>query len=93
MKNLKNYLYQSILFILFIVFISKISLANNVKNSAVVFMYHKFGVSKYPSTNITIEQFNKHLEEFSKTKYNILPLDYIIDTIINDGNLPQNNLT
>ena len=69
MKNLKNYLYQSILFILFIVFISKISLANNVKNSAVVFMYHKFGVSKYPSTNITIEQFNKHLEEFSKTKY------------------------
>ena len=92
MKNLKNYLYQSILFILFIVFISKISLANNVKNSAVVFMYHKFGVSKYPSTNITIEQFNKHLEEFSKTKYNILPLDYIIDTIINDGNLPQNTI-
>ncbi len=90
MKNFKNYLYQLIIFILFLFFINKISLANNVKNSAVIFMYHKFGVSKYPSTNITIDQFNKHLEEFSKQKYNILSLDYIVDTIINDGKLPEN---
>ncbi|PPR46129.1 MAG: hypothetical protein CFH17_00005 [Alphaproteobacteria bacterium MarineAlpha5_Bin7] len=92
MKNSKSYLYPLILFILFFVFINKISLANNVKNSAVVFMYHKFGVSKYPSTNITIEQFNKHLEEFSKKKYNILSLGYIVDTIINDGKLPENTI-
>ena len=61
---------------------SNISHANNVKNSAVVFMYHKFDVPKYPSTNIRPEQFEEHLNEFSKTKYNVLPLEYIIDTII-----------
>ena len=71
---------------------SNISHANNVKNSAVVFMYHKFDVPKYPSTNIRPEQFEEHLNEFSKTKYNVLPLEYIIDTIINDGDLPNNTI-
>ena len=56
-------------------------------------MYHKFDVKKYPSTNITAEQFDLHLEEFSKPKYNILPLSFIIDTIINDGDLPSNTIS
>ena len=55
-------------------------------------MYHKFDVPKYPSTNIRPEQFEEHLNEFSKTKYNVLPLEYIIDTIINDGDLPSNTI-
>ena len=55
-------------------------------------MYHKFGVDKYPSTNITIEQFESHLKEFSKTKYNVKSVDFIIDTIINDGKLPKNTI-
>ena len=66
--------------------------ANNIKNSAVVFMYHKFGISKYPSTNVTIEQFEAHINEFIKTKYNIESLNYIVDTIINDGNLSENTI-
>ncbi len=66
--------------------------AANIKNSATVFMYHKFGVSKYPSTSVTIEQFESHLEEFIREKYNILDLEYIVDTIINDGDLPKNTI-
>tara|TARA_B100001123_G_C15242083_1_gene999493 strand:+ start:656 stop:1672 length:1017 start_codon:yes stop_codon:yes gene_type:complete len=64
--------------------------ANNIKNSAVVFMYHKFGISKYPSTNVTIDQFDAHIKELTKSKYNIKSLDFIINTIINDGQLPEN---
>ena len=47
--------------------------ANEVKNSATVFMYHKFGVSKYPSTSVTIDQLNSHIEELTKEKYTIKP--------------------
>ena len=64
--------------------------ANSIKNSAVVFMYHKFGISKYPSTNITIEQLNSHINQLSKEKYNIRSLEFIVDTIINDGRLSNN---
>ncbi len=66
--------------------------ANEVKNSATVFMYHKFGVSKYPSTSVTIDQLNSHIEELTKDKYTIKSLDFIIDTIINDGDLPENTI-
>ena len=66
--------------------------ANEVKNSATVFMYHKFGVSKYPSTSVTINQLNSHIEELTKEKYTIKSLDFIVDTIINDGDLPANTI-
>ncbi len=76
---------------LIFLFIS-VSYSSNIKNSATVFMYHKFGVSKYPSTSVTIDQINSHIDEFKKEKYNILPLEFIMDTIINDGNLPENTI-
>ena len=46
-----------------------VTFANEVKNSATVFMYHKFGVSKYPSTSVTIEQLNSHIEELTCLLY------------------------
>ena len=55
-------------------------------------MYHKFDKSDYPSTNITMNQFNDHLLELTKSKYNVMSLDFIVDTIINDGNLPNNTI-
>ena len=55
-------------------------------------MYHKFGISKYPSTNVTIKQLNLHVSEFSQEKYNVKSLDFILDTIINDGQLPNNTI-
>jgi hypothetical protein len=55
-------------------------------------MYHKFGVSKYPSTSVTIDQFDAHLKEFSKSKYSVESVEFIIDTIINDGDLPKNTI-
>ena len=59
-------IFLKILFIFFICLNISSSYASNIKNSAVVFMYHKFGVSKYPSTSVTIDQFDDHLKELSK---------------------------
>ena len=87
-----NKINQLFIFALFFIIISNAVQANNIKNSAVIFMYHKFDVSKYPSTNITLDQFEKHLAEFSQPKYNVKSLDYIVDTIINDGDLPNNTI-
>ena len=55
-------------------------------------MYHKFDRSDYPSTNIKMDQFNDHLLEIIKSKYNVMSLDFIVGTIINDGNLPNNTI-
>ncbi len=66
--------------------------ASNIKNSAVVFMYHKFGIDKYPTTSVTLNQFESHLNEFSKEKYSVQSIEFIIDTIINDGELADNTI-
>ena len=57
-----NKINQLFIFTLFFIIISSAVQANNIKNSAVTFMYHKFGISKYPTTNITLDQFEKHIE-------------------------------
>lgn len=45
---------------------------------AVVFMYHRFGDGRFPSTNITLEQFDAHISEIQSAGYNVRPLPEII---------------
>lgn len=46
--------------------------------SAVVFMYHRFGESAYPSTNIRLDQFDAQIAELKSGRYTVLPLPEII---------------
>ena len=92
MKNLKKIIIHLLLCYFCFLILNNTAQANNIKNSAVVFMYHKFGKPQYPSTNIDIEIFDQHLEEFSKPKYNVLPVKYILETILNDGELPASGI-
>ena len=55
-------------------------------------MYHRFDEPNYPSTNITLEQFQSHLEEFKTQDYNVLPLEFIVDSIITETPLPNNTI-
>jgi len=48
------------------------------QSSAVVVMYHRFGESVHPSTNIRLEQFESHLAELAKPEYTVLPIPEII---------------
>tara|TARA_R110000868_G_scaffold11751_17_gene57399 strand:- start:28943 stop:29938 length:996 start_codon:yes stop_codon:yes gene_type:complete len=57
--------------------------------SAVVVMYHRFGESVHPSTNIRLEQFEAHLEELSKPIYTVLPLPEILARLRAKQPLPE----
>ncbi len=46
--------------------------------SAAVVMYHRFGETKYPSTSITLDQFEAHLNELKTGPYKVLPLPEIV---------------
>ncbi|MFP6712128.1 MAG: polysaccharide deacetylase family protein [Rhodospirillales bacterium] len=63
--------------------------AVKAENSAIVLMYHRFGETKFPSTNIRLKQFDKHIEELTSGKYNILPVRKIFDAIKNGTPLPD----
>ena len=57
------------------------------ESGASVFMYHRFGESKYPSTNVTLEQFQSHIDYILANDYKILSLDEILKEIENDGKI------
>jgi len=57
-------------------------------NSAVAFMYHRFDESKYPSTNITLEQFKYQLDYLQKNNYNVWHLSKILRHIVDKKNIP-----
>jgi len=57
-------------------------------NSAVVFMYHRFGESKYPSTNITMKQFEYQLNYLEKHNYNVWHLSKILKNLKEKKSIP-----
>lgn len=59
------------------------------ENSAVVLMYHRFGEGKYPSTNITIAQFEAHIRELKSGAYTVLPVPEIIEALRLGTPLPE----
>ena len=70
------------------------SMSGTIKdNGASVFMYHRIGESKYPSTNVTIEQFNQHINYISKNNFNIIPLSKVLDIVKNNQEFSENTIS
>ncbi len=58
------------------------------KSAAVVVMYHRFGATTSPSTNIRIGQFEDHIRELRKGGYAVLPLPRIVTALADGEALP-----
>ncbi len=56
---------------------------------AVVIMYHRFGETKYPTTNVTLEQFEAHLRELKSGGYHVMALADIVDALLGAKTLPD----
>lgn len=58
-------------------------------DSAVILMYHRFGESAHPSTNIRLDQFDTHLEELQSGGYTVLSIPEIISALRAGRDLPE----
>ena len=57
--------------------------------SAVVLIYHRFGEDPYPSTSVTIEQFEAQIEHLAGGGYTVLPVPEILAAIDAGTPLPE----
>ncbi len=55
-----------------------------------MFVYHRFGDSRYPSTNTTIEELRKNFEYFKSNGYKVIPLELLVNSIKEKKNIPDN---
>lgn len=57
--------------------------------NAVVIMYHRFGESDFPSTNVTMAQFRAHIKELKDGGYNVASLPEIVAALRSGKALPE----
>ena len=55
-----------------------------------IFVYHRFGDSRYPTTNTTIEELKKEFEYFKNNGYKVIPLQKLIATLKQKKKIPDN---
>ena len=58
-------------------------------DNAVILMYHRFGETTYPSTNVRLKQFEQHLAELRDKNYTVLPVREIISKLKIGESLPE----
>lgn len=59
------------------------------RGQASVFVYHRFEEPRYASTSIGIGQFEAHVAELSSGRYQVMPLEAIIDALAAGEKLPE----
>jgi len=58
-------------------------------DQANIFTYHRFNDSRYPSTNITLQDFRAHLDLLSQEKFSVLTLGQVVNKLQKGITLPQ----
>ncbi len=61
-------------------------------SSAVVLTYHRVGEGDVPSTNVTIEQFERQLDYLQQHGFNVWPLSRILTQLYSGGVLPERTI-
>lgn len=58
-------------------------------DQANVFVYHRFNDSRYPSTNVSLQDFRAHLEFLSQQQFTVLKLGEVVEKLQKGVSLPQ----
>jgi peptidoglycan/xylan/chitin deacetylase (PgdA/CDA1 family) len=58
-------------------------------DSAVIFTYHRFGDSRFPTANTRLDQLDAHIAELKSGGYAVLPLPQIVDALQTGKSLPD----
>ncbi|HSH70680.1 MAG TPA: polysaccharide deacetylase family protein, partial [Deferrisomatales bacterium] len=59
---------------------------------AVVFMYHRFGEDRYPSTSVRLEQFESHLQHLAEANYQVWPLERVVSHLATGKPIPEHTV-
>jgi len=58
------------------------------QDSAVVFMYHRFGEDRFPATNVRVDAFSAQLEWLAENGFTVIGLPALLAALDGNGDLP-----
>ena len=80
-------MFKLLLLLLFIFFDTTLLAKTKTESHAIILQYHRFGESKYPSTNISMKLFKKQMAYLHDNKFNVVPLSKIVDALMHKRKL------
>jgi len=81
-------MFKFILLFIFIAVETSLLAKTKTESHAIILQYHRFGESKYRSTNISMELFEKHMAYLHDNNFNVVPLSEVVDALIHKRELP-----
>jgi len=92
-----NYLHKIVLLLVVVFFLPSIQVKaqNNANNSNITngqitcFIYHRFGDSRYPSTNISVTEFRNHMTYLKENNYNVVTLNKALELLVTGKTVPE----
>ena len=63
---------------------------NYLFSDAHIFVYHRFGDSRYPTTNTTLKQLEEQFQYLQKNNYKVVSIEKIIEKVKNREKIPSN---
>jgi len=64
----------------------------SLAEEATIFIYHRFGDARYPSTNIAADVFDAQLEVLARENYAVIPLSQVVDNLVSGQPLPDKSV-
>lgn len=58
-------------------------------DGAIIIMYHRFGETEFPSTNIRLDQFDAHLDELKNGDYTVMAIPEILQRLQAGAGVPE----
>lgn len=69
-----------------------VTVAQAASNNVVFIMYHRVGDARYPTTNVTVEQFTEEMQWLHDQHYDVLPMPQIIQKLKKAESLPDKTI-
>ena len=76
-------------FSLILLTIAPLNAQNSNNLNIPCFVYHRFGDNRYPSTNISVEDFQKHLDYLSENNFNVITLGKAVELLENKSTIAE----
>lgn len=62
---------------------------NEIRGDATIFIYHHFDDDRYPTTNVSLENFKEQMAYLADNNYKVIPLAELVDLLVTKKRLPE----
>ncbi|MEA1934547.1 MAG: polysaccharide deacetylase family protein [Thermodesulfobacteriota bacterium] len=75
-------------FLLVLFYVSGAGAFDTVSENVTIFIYHRFGDSRYPTTNVGVDRFREQMAYLKDHDYQVIPISLVVKALKNGRSIP-----